>query len=41
MLFPMVSLRSCLHTDHLLTVIEPGFYEDGKFGVRIESVYPI
>lgn len=24
----------------MLTVTEPGFYEDGKFGVRIESRCP-
>lgn len=30
-----------LRISRLLTVTEPGFYEDGKFGIRIESTYPV
>lgn len=33
----MVSAMSCCKVTQYLTVTEPGFYEDGKFGIRIES----
>jgi Xaa-Pro aminopeptidase len=29
----------CCHSSQLITDIEPGYYEDGKFGIRIESEY--
>lgn len=29
---------SC-QSSQLITDIEPGYYEDGKFGIRIESEY--
>lgn len=35
--FLMVRRLDMLELFQLLIVLEPGFYEDGKFGIRIES----
>lgn len=39
---PMVRSHrdSCLLELPLTITLEPGYYEDGKFGVRIESMLP-